>query len=212
MKLLVVDDQRMFREGFVGLLKPRLPEAVFYESPDGFHALKIIPVIKPDIILLDVNMPGKNGLSVMDEIRKSDPLLKIIILTDVGGEFMTVNLVLSKIQGFLFKCLSMDEAEMCIRKVAAGEVYFCQGADKIFTRQAGSLADLPQVRLTSREIDIISMMDKGRSIKEMSVWLGLSERTVTSYRERLFRKTKTKSANELLTFAYRNGLIHLSVV
>lgn len=176
MNILVVDDQKIFLQSFLQFLNIILPGSIIHDALGGKQALDLIPVVNPDIILLDINMPEMNGLQVTEQVVKKYPQIKIVILTNVGGEAMTLNLLKRKVHGFLFKNIEGEEIKNCIDTVIGGGKYFCDEANQILSRNINKLNDLPKVELNRRETDIILLMKAGRTSKEIAGYFGIDRK------------------------------------
>lgn len=206
MNILIVDDHRIFLDSLAMLIEKQVPQSVIHKVFDGVQAIQMLNTIKPAIVILDVNMPFMNGLEVAEYIHTTLPQTKIIVLTNVNGKAMVLNLT-RVVHGFLFKAIEGNELKQCIHAVLAGEKYFCENSRKMVLNNTESLTDLPSVHLSKRELSIVELLAEGKTSGEIAQILGIKEKTIKSYREELLRKTKTKNTSELVVFAIHNSLI-----
>ena len=207
MNVLVVDDQKTFLEAMANWLAGLLHGAVLYKALSGLEAYDMIESVKPDIILMDVNMPDLNGLETTRLILKKYPESKIVVLTTIDGEPMILSLLKAGVRGFLFKDAGEAEIKTCIETVYAGSKYYCAEVDDIVSRNVHLLENQPVVDLNKREKEIIWLMGAGNSSKEIAAQLGIKEKIVNSIREQLLKKTKTKNATQLVAYAFFNVLM-----
>jgi len=207
MNILVVDDHKIFLESISSLLREQIQNANVLNAFDGLQAIKMLDAEKPDLILLDINMPLMNGLEVAEHIAFNYPRIKLVILTNVDGQAMVLSLA-KIVHGFLFKEVDGNELKKCIHTVMSGEKYFCENSRKTIFRNMNTMDNLPHLHLEKREIMLIELLAAGKTSKEMSKLLGVKEKTINSYREGLLRRTKTKNTTELVAFAFHNGLIY----
>lgn len=206
MNILLVDDHPMFIESVSTLIRRHIPNSEISKAFNGQDAVQMLDRINPTVVILDVNMPGMNGLEVAECINNKSQNIKIIILTNFSGVAMVLSLM-KFAHGFLFKESGPAELEECINTVLTGKKYFCERSTKIIVNNADTLERIPTVRFTKRELSIIKLLYKGTTTKQVAATLGIKEKTVNSYREELLRKTKTKNTTELLVYAINNGLI-----
>ncbi len=211
MNILTVDDSKIFLEALGALIEKLVPRSEISMAFNGMHAIAMLDETKPDLMILDVNMPLMNGLEVAKYTRQKYPQTKIIILTNVDGKAMVLNL--SKYaHGILFKDIGSTDLKNCIEAVLSGQKYFCENSKKLILDNTYTLTDLPDVNLNVREINIVKLLAAGRTSKEISKTLGIRERTIQSYREDLLKKTKTENTPELVMFAVNNSLISVKQV
>jgi DNA-binding NarL/FixJ family response regulator len=206
MNILVVDDHKIFLDSITMLLRNQIPDSNISIASEGWQAIEMIDEVKPHVMLLDINMPGMNGLQVAEYITTKHSDVKIVVLTNVNGEAMVLNL-LKLVHGFLFKDIDGEELKACIDTVLRGENYFCEGARKMILNNVSALDKLPKIHLSKRELTVVEMLAEGKTSKEIAVALGLKEKTIHSYREDILKKTKTKNTSELIAFAFQNCLI-----
>lgn len=206
MNILIVDDQRIVLDSIAMLLRQGIAGSNVTTALSGVQAIEMIEHSKPDVVLLDVNMPGMNGLKVAEYLNKKHPTVKIIVLTNVNGVAMV--LALAKIvNGFLYKATGIEELTQCINVVMRGDTYFCGEVQQTIFSRMNSLDKLPAINLDERELLVIKKLSEGKTTKEIAVDLDVKETTVNSYREGLLKKTKTKNTTELVAFAFLNGII-----
>lgn len=209
LRIVLADDHQLLREG-VGLLINSQPDMeVVGEASNGAEALQCARNLLPDVLLMDLTMPGLNGLQATSLIKTEIPAIKILALTAHEDETYLRQLINAKASGYLLKRSASNELIQAIRAVAAGELYFDRAlAGKALT------AHLPvsvakhgarQIELSDREREVLIMVAWGYSNKEISAKLAVSVRTVETYRSRIGEKLGLHSRTELVRFALREG-------
>lgn len=207
-KLAIVDDHQIVIDGLRSLLKghPRYEIVVESTHPETMvHELKKTEV---DILLTDVMMPGMTGVELARLVHKEFPSIKIITLS-MNGEGSLVNQMIeeSDISGYLLKNIGQTEFLKALDKVAEGGIYFSDEVLQEMLKASERKKEPEESRLTNREIEIVRLIEKEYSNKQIAETLFLSERTVETHRKNIFRKTNTNSVIGLIKYAYEHKLI-----
>ncbi len=205
--LLLVDDQRLFRESIRSLLQQNVESISIHDASNGKEALELLKSVKMDVVLLDVNMPEVNGVEVAEDILENHPETSVIILSQHGGEGLIIHLLKMGVHGFLHKNTNAAELKDAIEKVMRGERYIQENISAIFKNNFNSINNAPTIVFNRREAEILVQLKMGRSSKEIASNMDLKENTVNSYREVMLRKTHTKNVAELITYAHQNGIL-----
>jgi DNA-binding NarL/FixJ family response regulator len=204
--ILTVDDQALFREGLLLVLNKLYPTARIKQAASGEEAFDQLEKNKFDLMLLDIGMPGINGTQVAKRVLQDHPSVKIIILTQYSGEALISHLVTAGVHGFLLKNSESQEIKKAIEKVLEGEQYITSMIQTSFLK-ADTSNEVPSLQFSKREADILMYLKLGKSSKEIADRLSLKENTINSYREDMLRKTKTNNVAELISYAYKNGVL-----
>lgn len=206
MNILLVDDETIFLQSLGAMIRREIFGATVFEASSGEMAISKLPEVKPDLILLDVNMPTMNGLQVADYISRKRPDIKIIMLTNVDGDAMILSLV-KLVHGFLVKTVDKAELKKCISMVMEGKKYFCDVAQRAINDSMSVKDKHGHVDFDDRELELIKYLSQGKSSKEIAAIKGVTEKFINTQREALLKKTKTKNATALVAYAFTNGLI-----
>jgi len=210
MKVLLADDHTLVRKGIRSVLASLPGIEITAETGDGREALALIEQHRPDVAVLDVTMPGLNGLEVAERSAKSSPRTKVLILSMHAGEAYVAQALRAGIAGYLLKDSADDELPLAIRAVARGEVFL---SPKISTQlverflQSGSAQPDPLAGLTTRQREILQLVAEGKSSKEIAVILDLSIKTVESHRGQIMERLGIHDVTGLVRFAIRVGLV-----
>ena len=204
----LVDDHQIVIDGLLSLLKdePRF-EFVFAttSSKEVIGRLKLTPV---DVLLTDIMMPDIPGNILAKEVRKEFPATKILALS-MNGEGSLVNEMIndSDIAGYVLKNIGKKELISAIEKIADGGIYFSDEVIEELQKVSNRKKEKQEAHLTNREIEIIRLIEKEYSNKQIAEALFISERTVETHRKNIFRKTNTSSVIGLVKYAYEHRLI-----
>jgi two-component system invasion response regulator UvrY len=206
--VLLVDDHKLIRTGIKLMLDKTADIRVLGEASSGEEAVERARALKPQVILMDVSMPGIGGLEATRKLAMSLPDAKVIVLSAQTAEPFPMRLMEAGASGYLTKDTAEDEIVTAIRRVHAGERYIAaeiarQLALQAVNRTAGSPFD----QLSAREMQVMIMATKGHSVQEISDKLNLSPKTVSTYRSRLFEKLGVANDVELTRLALRYGVI-----
>ncbi len=207
-KVLLVDDHQLVRSGIRRILDDAPDVEVIGEAGSGEEALRQARSEQPDVVLMDVSMPGIGGLEATRKLLRTSPELKIIALTIYMEEPYPSRLLEAGASGYLTKGCDVEEILRAIRAVARGERYIGadiarQMAQEGFTRQGANCFD----RLSQREVQVMLMITQGYKTQEISDTLCLSPKTVSTYRYRLYEKLGVETDVELTHLAIRHGMI-----
>ena len=212
MRILLVDDHALFRSGVAGLLRQQAGFEVVGEAGDGAEALEKAREIMPDVILMDVFMPGMGGLEATRRIKAVLPYVKIVMLTISEEDKDVFEAVKSGAHGYLLKKIEPEAFIRTLRGVFRGEAPISRAtAAKIlaeFARQAlrGPGDASPQGRLSPREQEVLELLTKGASNKEIASSLGISNNTVKNHLKNILEKLHLENRVQAAAYALREGL------
>jgi len=204
-KVLLVDDHQIIIDGMKSLLQNSDEIKVTGEANNGREALRIMEILEPDVVLMDIDMPVLNGIDTLKEISKRFPQVKVIILSMHNEAGMIKSLMNIGAQGYLLKSCTQDELINAIRKVAAGQSYF--STEVTLSLLNPDQSNQPTELLTERETEIIKLIAEGFSNKEIGTKLFISHRTVDTHRTNLMKKLDVSNIAGLISYAIKNGIV-----
>ena len=209
--IVIADDHAMMREGIKRLLEFDGTMKVIAEAADGNECLSILSKIKPDILLLDINMPNKNGIEVLKEIREIDSELKVLILTVHNEVEYLVKAVDIGVNGYILKDSESTELKKAIISIVSGENFIQPDLIPLLNaRLIKRDHDYDKIEsLTKRELEVLIQIAKGLFNKEIADSLLISERTVKNHISSIFRKIDVSDRTQAAVFAIRNNLIRI---
>jgi DNA-binding NarL/FixJ family response regulator len=210
MRILLADDHTLFREGVRSLLA-RMPEVIIVaESGDGREALELIDRHRPDIALLDITMPGLNGLEVAARVARQSPRTKVVILSMHASEPYVAQALRAGIAGYLLKDAAATELAAALHAVARGETYLSPAISRQvvdgFLGRVQPEVD-PLAGLTGRQREILQLIAEGKSTKEIASVLDVGVKTVETHRAKLMERLNIHDVAGLVRFAIRSGMI-----
>ena len=209
--IVIADDHAMMREGTKRLLEFDGTMKVIAEAADGNECLSILSKIKPDILLLDINMPNKNGIEVLKEIRDIDSELKVLILTVHNEVEYLVKAVDIGVNGYILKDSESTELKKAIISIISGENFIQPDLIPLLNaRLIKRDHDYDKIEsLTKRELEVLIQIAKGLFNKEIADSLLISERTVKNHISSISRKIDVSDRTQAAVFAIRNNLIRI---
>lgn len=208
-RILIADDHPVLRSGLRVLLAADPELEVIGEAGTGEETLRLAEELRPDVVLLDIGMPGESGIETVRRLKAELPALKVLFLTMHEEEGMLLEALGAGGDGYLIK--RADEAEIiqAIRAVRRGDVYVHPAMTRALLSQAETTGrpQEPVEPLTSREIDVLRLLARGNTNRQIAELLALSVRTVESHRANLMGKLGLSSRVELVTYAEEHGLL-----
>ncbi|HKO54501.1 MAG TPA: response regulator transcription factor [Thermoanaerobaculia bacterium] len=209
-RVLLADDHTLVRAGIRGLLAALPDVEVVGETGDGQEALRLAETLRPDVMLLDIGMPGLNGLEVAARLAKLDPAIRVVMLSMHATEEYVLQALRAGAAAYLLKGSAVAELEVAIRAVARGEMYLSPAVSKRvvdeYVSRTGGATD-PLAALTPRQREILQLVAEGHTSKEIAQRLGLSHRTVEVHRNQLMKRLGVHDLPGLVRFAVRVGLV-----
>jgi two-component system invasion response regulator UvrY len=207
-KVLLVDDHDLVRLGIRRLLSDVKDIEVIGEAKSGEEAITMTKQLKPDVILMDVKMPGIGGLEATKRILQHDPNSKVLVVTIYGEEPYPSRVLQAGALGYITKGVSLEEMVQAIRSVNSAKRYLSpEVAQQLALKHLSSSGESPFDCLSEREMQILIMITSGQKVQEISDQLHLSPKTVNSYRYRIFEKLNVNSDVELTHLAIRHNVI-----
>lgn len=205
--IFIVDDHEIIREGLKKILKEESDLVVVGEAQDGAEALEKIQTVECDIMLLDMNMPGRNGLDLLGDLKKLKPQLHILVLSIHPEDKFALRTLKAGASGYLCKDTALEELVVAIRKIhTRGRYLSLTLAEQLAFDIMPERDKLPHELLSNREQEIMLMLASGTKVKDIAAELQLSISTVFTYRVRIFEKLSLKNNVELTHYVITNKL------
>lgn len=210
-KIMIADDHSMIREGLKNLLELDGDIQVIAEAVDGEDCLNKLQVVKPDVLLLDINMPKKNGLEVLKSLKSKKSKLKVLVLTVHNEIEYLMKAVDIGVNGYVLKDSESAELEKAIFTVAEGESYIQPSLiPALNAKMIETNKDAEKIKsLTKRELDVLKLLAVGMYNKEVGKRLEISERTVKNHVSNIFKKLGVTDRTQAAVFAIRNNLVQI---
>lgn len=207
-KILIADDHTMFREGLKRIIAEYPDLIVSGEAKNGNEVIEKIFNNDFDIILLDIAMPGLNGLEVLKQLKKEKPKMPVLIITAHPEEQYAVRVMKAGASGYIMKESAPDELITAIRKISQGRKYITSSLAEKLAFEIQEEAQKPAHEILSdREYQVLLMIASGKTVSQIGKELFLSVKTVSSYRTRILEKMKMKTNAELTHYVIKNNLL-----
>ena len=207
-KVLIVDDHALVRMGIRRLLDDLPDMDVVADAESGEQALAMVKSHQPDVVLLDMKMPGIDGWEVTRRLKKSNPQVKVIAVTAICAEPFPSRVLQLGAMGYLTKESGAEEMAAAIRQVAKGDKYLsAEIAQKMAINSLEAAQGSPFDRLSEREMQVMLMITSGMTVQDIADRLFLSSKTINGYRYRMFDKLAIKNDVELTFLAIRHRMI-----
>ncbi|AVM73914.1 response regulator [Magnetospirillum gryphiswaldense] len=205
-RILIAEDQLLVRQGLAALLKAENVE-IIGEAEDGGSAVDMAKSLKPDIVLMDLSMPGLDGVEATRRLKRAAPQIRVLILTIANCERRVAEALAAGADGYALKRLGHEELMSAINSVRMGRQYLGPGLDVELVREHldGGEANVPS--LTAREMEVLRLIAQGLKNREIADTLSIAIKTVETHRTKIMQKLDLHNSAELATYAIRRGLI-----
>lgn len=208
MKILLTDDHAVVRQGLQLILADHFQRAVFGEARNAHEALEQVKKNKWDVVVLDINMPGRGGLEVLREIKRLRPKLPVLILSMNPEDQFAVRMLKAGAAGYLTKESASGDLVGAIEKVVKGGRYISASlAERMASYLDVDVQKPPHERLSDREFLILRMIASGKTVGQIAAELSLSVKTISTYRARMLEKMDMKNNAELTHYALQKNLV-----
>jgi two-component system, NarL family, response regulator LiaR len=211
-RVLIADDHRVVREGLRLVLTLDPEFTVVGEAMNGDEAVRLVHELRPDIVLMDLQMPGMDGIAATAAIKAAQPDVEVLVLTSVLQDKAVVGAVRAGATGYLHKDTDGDELRRAVKAAAAGQVQLSAEATRWLVRElqpspAPAAPDTGGPLLTEREHDVVRLLARGQSNREIATTLGIGEKTVKTHVRNVLAKFSVRSRTQAILYAQQHGLV-----
>jgi two-component system, NarL family, invasion response regulator UvrY len=208
-RVLIADDHSVVRRGIRQILADDSEFQVAGEAADGAEVLSQVDSVRVDVVLLDITMPGKNGLDVLKELKRLRPQLPVLVLSMHPENQLAIRILRAGAAGYISKESAPEELISALKKICAGGKYVsAKLAETLASFVVDDRNEPPHESLSDREYQVMSLLALGKTVTEIGDELGISIKTVSTYRTRVLEKMKMRSNAELTRYALQNQLMH----
>ncbi|MFO7868357.1 MAG: response regulator transcription factor [Bacteroidales bacterium] len=215
--IVLVDDHDIVRDGIRALLKNESRIHIIGESSNAQECMHIVEQNRPDIILMDINLPDITGIELTQRITETYPDISVVMLSMHMGSDFILNSIESGARGYVSKTISQEELIRAIYTVADGNEYYSDEVSEVLlknyisqTKKTAQQPEQIEVNLTRREVEILTLFAQGLSNKEIAAQLFISVRTVESHKNNIMQKLNVKSSVDLVKYAIKHNMIDIS--
>jgi two-component system, NarL family, response regulator LiaR len=208
-RVLIVDDHPIVRQGLRTFLESREGIEVAGEAADGHEAVQLVLAVQPDVVLLDLVMPGMDGLAALEGIRARRPETRVVVITSFGSSDQVLAAVRAGAAGYLLKDAEPQDIDNAIRAAHRGEPVLHPAAAAVLMRQVDAPAPPHRAEqvLTPRELEVLRLLARGMSNRELAAHLVVSEKTVKTHVSSVLAKLRLADRTQAALYAVREGLV-----
>ncbi len=207
-KLLLVDDHPIVRDGLIRILEDSFPSLQIDEAGNGQEAMTKVWEFDYDLVLLDISMPGRDGLSTISQIKNIKPDLPILVLSMLPEELYGPRVFTAGASGYLEKMHPSEELIFAIEKILLGEKYMSTSlAEKIALSLVEESESSPYERLSDQEFQVVRLIALGKTVEKIARELSLSKKAIFKIRANIKRKMKMRNNSEIIRYAIEQGLV-----
>ena len=208
MRIVIADDHPVVRRGLRAIVEDALLPADVHEAGNAAELLTLVRKRDPDVVLLDIAMPGRSGLEALKELRREHPKIPMLVLSIHSADEFAVRSIKAGASGYLTKDSAPEELVDAIRTVVAGRRYLTPSvAERLASAVESDVKGAPHEMLSDREFHVLRMLAAGKTNGEVAGELALSAKTISTYRTRTLRKMGMRTNAELAQYAVRHGLV-----
>jgi two-component system response regulator NreC len=209
-KILLADDHKMMREGLRALLESEPDMEVIAETANGLTTVQLAGELSPDVVIMDIGMPGLNGIGATRQIVARSPGIKVVALSLHSDRPYVTQMLEAGASGYLLKGCSFKELARAIKAVVAGQMYLSPRITRIvvedYVHRLTETNSLTPPALTPRQREVLKLLTEGKSTNEIASLLEVSVKTIGTHRWRIMKKLSVHSVAELTKYAIREGL------
>ncbi|HET6771224.1 MAG TPA: response regulator transcription factor [Actinomycetota bacterium] len=207
MRVMIVDDHPVTRDGLRAALGTAEDVEIVGEASSGEEAVKVVNEVEPDVVFMDVRMPGMNGIEATRAIRQGNPDTRVILFTVDESRASIAEAIQAGVSGYLLKDVGVDELVSAARLALEGKAVIHPTLTQAFIEEVRLVDRKPEAPLSRREIEILQRVAYGATTKEVADKLGISPHTVKTHLERIFEKLGANDRAQAVAIAIRQGLV-----
>ncbi len=208
MKVWIVDDHAAVRRGLQTIVQEEFPDAEVFGAADSRAVVELVQSHQWDVVLCDINLPGRNGIEVLKEIKFTQPSVPVLMLSMHPEEQFAVRALKAGASGYITKNSEPEDIIAAVRTLLAGRKYIGPSLAEHLAASISAPSEAnPHERLSNRELEVFLLLASGKEVKEVAAELGLSVKTISTHREHILRKMQLRNNAAMTVYAVRNGLI-----
>lgn len=208
MKILIVDDHFIVRRGMISILREHFKEVEFGECEDARQGVAAVMSGSWDLVIVDISMPGRNGLDFIQDVKKGNPALPVLVVSAHAEKDYAIRALKLGAAGYVSKQGAGDVLVSAVKRVLSGGRYVSASlAEHLAGSLSGGVSEASHDSLSNRELQVLKMIASGMTLKEIGAELALSEKTIATYRARISEKMGLPTNVDLTRYAVRHGLV-----
>ena len=207
-QIAIADDHALIREGVKKILRRQPDMRLIGEAGNGSELLEILRDVEPEVLILDITLPGRSGLDLLGDIKRLRPKLAVLVLSMFEEERFALRVLRSGAAGYVCKSSAAEQLVTAIRKVVAGGRYVSPAMAEILASElSGSSEKSGHEQLSNRELQVLCMIGTGKAVKQIAAELAISVNTVSTHRARILKKMNMRSTAALIRYAVEHSLV-----
>lgn len=208
LKILLADDHSVIREGIIKSMAAYFPDAIYSEASTAAEILQLVYKTKYDLVILDISLPGRNGLEVLKEVKSSYPEIPVIIFSMYPEDQFGVRAIRDGASAYLTKDIPSKELAVAIKRILNGERYLTHSLMEIITQNLQHNHDkAPHEILSDREYQVFLLIASGKNVSSIARVLSLSVKTISVYRAIILKKMNLNNNSEITYYAFKHNLV-----
>jgi DNA-binding NarL/FixJ family response regulator len=205
--ILIVDDHALLRHGLMKIISDHFTNVTYGEASTTAEAFALVGKEKWDLVLLDINLPGRSGLEIIKDLKELDPKLPILVISMYPEDQFAIRVIKAGAAGYLMKDSAPENLVTALDRVLAGQQYITPSIAELLTRELRSDSiKAPYELLSDREFQVLRLIASGKTVSEIAEQLSLSVKTISTYRMHILDKLNMKNTAQLISYAVRNKL------
>lgn len=212
-KIIVADDHKIIREGLCGLLEKEDDLQIIAQAQDGRETIELVKKHSPDVVIMDIGMPGLNGIEATRHIASEYPKVKIIALSMHSDKKFVKEMLKAGASGYLLKNCAFEELDKAVRIVSSGKTYLSPSISDVivdnYVRTSSETAHTVFSVLSNREREVLQLLAEGQNTKQIAMSLHVSPKTIETHRSKIMQKLDIDNIADLTKYAIREGLTSL---
>lgn len=202
-----MDDHILLRHGLMKIINEHFTNVTFGEASTTAEALELVRKQKWDVVLLDINLPGRSGLDIINELKEIDPNLPILVISMYPEDQFAIRVIKAGAAGYLMKDSAPENLVTAIDRLLAGQQYITPNVAELLTKELRTDSKkAPHELLSDREFQVLRLIASGKTVSEIADQLSLSVKTISTYRTHILDKLQMKNNAQLIAYAIRNKL------
>ena len=208
LKILIADDHSVTREGIIKSLEAYIPDAKYSEASNAAEILQLVHKTQYDLVILDISLPGRNGLDVLKEVKSNYPEIPVIIFSMYPEDQFAVRSIRDGASAYLTKDISSKELAVAVKQILNGEQYLTHSLMEIITKDLqNKLNKASHEILSDREYQVFLLIASGKNVSSIARELSLSVKTISVYRAIILKKMNLKNNSEITYYAFKHNLV-----
>jgi len=207
-KILIIDDHEIFRQGLKKIINENYKNILFVEAGNAEEASKLYNKENWDIVITDINLPGRSGIDIVKELKQYDPKIPILVLSMYPEDQFAIRVIKAGASGYLSKNSALTELNIAMQNLLDGKKYINESVAEVLVSDLRNNHEThPHSRLSDREFEVFCSLGIGQTVSQIATELSLSVKTISTHRSKILKKMSMKTNADLIKYALKHKLI-----